>query len=162
VPTVFVSDGRLGKLLLHRVVQASDVDGVELAAKLFYVSAAESFHAAAATEEVVYGAGARLLIHQNVLSLQQPERFGFDEGFPEPRLGADRAVTLAGALGQVELAFEADRATMGTAVIGLFHSPSPRCPSDMGASRNGGIIDSSQSARSNTALPGGDEVRGGW
>jgi hypothetical protein len=70
---------------------------------------------------VVYDVGTKLVVHQNVLSLQQPERVGFDDGFPEPRLGADRAVALAGALGQIELAFEADRAAVATAMIGLFH-----------------------------------------
>jgi hypothetical protein len=106
VPTVFVSDGRLGELLVHRVVQASDVDGVELAAEFFHVSATARFHAAAATEEVVYGVGAELVVRQNILSPQQPKRVGFDEGFPEPRLGADRTVALAGAslaIGQLRL-----------------------------------------------------------
>src|SRR5215210_8353420 len=76
-------------------------------------------------------------------------------GFPEPRLGADRAVALAGALGQIELAFEAHRAPAAAAVIGLFHSFSPRCSSGIGASRNSPIIATSQSARSKTAKPGG-------
>src|SRR5829696_8367944 len=124
-----------------RVVQASDVDGVELAAEFFHVCAAEGLHAAAATEEVVYGVGAELIVRQNVPSPQQPERVGFDDSFPEPRLGADRAVAPAGALGQIELAFEADLAAVAAAVIGLFHSPSPRCPSSMGASRNSPIIE---------------------
>ena len=58
------------------------------------------------------------------LSLQQPERFGFDNSFLDPHLGVDRAVALAGVLGQIELAFEADRAAVATAVIGLLHSSS--------------------------------------
>src|SRR5919107_1769783 len=81
--------------------------------------------------------------------------FGFDDGFPEPHLGAHRAVAPAGALGQSELAFKAERAAVATAAIGLFHSPPPRCPSGMGASKNGTIIDCSQSARSKTPLPAG-------
>ena len=53
VPTVFVSDGRLGELLVYRVVQESDVDGIDLAAQSFRVSAADCFHNAVATEEVI-------------------------------------------------------------------------------------------------------------
>jgi hypothetical protein len=51
------------------------------------------------------GIGDERVVRLNVLSLQQPERVGFDDRFPEPRLGADRAVALAGALGQIEIAF---------------------------------------------------------
>ncbi len=72
VPTVFVSDGCLGELLIRRVVQASDVESVELATQFFHISPAESLHAAVAAEEVVYGIGAELVVRQNVLSLQQP------------------------------------------------------------------------------------------
>src|SRR5215212_1862633 len=50
-------------------------------AEFFHVCAAESFHAAAATEEVVYGVGTKLVIRQNVPSLQQPERGGLTKAF---------------------------------------------------------------------------------
>jgi hypothetical protein len=70
VPTVFVGDGRLGDLLVNCIVQASDVDSVELTAEFFHVSAAEGFYASAAAETVVYGIAAELVVHQSVLSLQ--------------------------------------------------------------------------------------------
>jgi len=60
----------LGELLVHRIVQASDVDCVEFTAECFHVSAAESLHAAAAAEEVMYGASAEPVDRQSIFSLQ--------------------------------------------------------------------------------------------
>jgi hypothetical protein len=70
VPAVFVSDGCLGEFLAGRVVQAGNVDGVELATQFFHVSAAEGFHSAAAAEEVMYGPSAEPVVRQSIFSLQ--------------------------------------------------------------------------------------------
>ena len=112
VPPVFVADWRFCQLLARSVVQACDVDCVKVATEHIQVASPERLDTATAAEEVVYGVAAELIVRQSVLSLQQPERIGFDDGFPVPRLGADRAVALARTLGQVDLTFEAD----GTAV----------------------------------------------
>src|SRR6266852_1492385 len=120
VPTVFEADRRFHQLLGRGVVEACDVDRVEVA-ELVQMASAKRLDAAAAAEVVADGVAAELVSRQSVLSLQQPERPGFDDRFPEPRLGADRAVALARTLGQVDVGFETDRAAVTASCICPLH-----------------------------------------
>ena len=81
------------------IIKACNVDCVKVATDHIQVASPERLDTAMARDEVVYGVAAELIVRQNALSLQQPERVGFDDGFPVPRLGADRAVALARTLG---------------------------------------------------------------
>lgn len=76
---------------------------------------------AVAAEEVMDSVATELVVRQSVLTLQQPERVGFNNGLPEPRLGTDRAIALARTLGQVDFTFEADTPAMTASSIWLLH-----------------------------------------
>lgn len=76
------------ELLGRGVVQACDVDSVEVA-EHFQVPSPERLDTAAAAEVVVNGVTAELVICESILSLQQPKRVSFDDGLPEPRLVID-------------------------------------------------------------------------
>src|SRR5581483_6430005 len=70
---------------------------------------------------MVGAVAAELIIADIVDSGNQPKRVRLDEDAPVARLGADRAVALAGALGKVDIGLVAHRAAMAAAVIGLQH-----------------------------------------
>src|SRR5688572_24722726 len=120
VLAVLILERRGRKLSRRRVIEAGEVDPVELA-QLFGLAMAERLDAAAAAEHVADDAAAELVLRHGVGALQQPEGVGLDDRLPEPALGADRAVALAGALREVDVAGEADGAAMAAAVIGLVH-----------------------------------------
>src|SRR5689334_20433562 len=86
------------------------------------MSTAERLGAAGPAEQVMDRAAAELIVGEMILALQQPQGRCLDQRLPEALLGADRAVALAGALGEVEIAFEPHRAAMAAAVIGLRHA----------------------------------------
>src|SRR5688572_2891280 len=126
VPAVLVLHRCAGQLLGGCIVEARDIHRIERAAQLLDVGVAERLGAALLAEPVVDGVAAELVVRQRLLALLEPERRRHHDRLPEAILAAGRAVALAGALGEVDLAGEADRAAMAAAMIGLLHGQ--RCP----------------------------------
>jgi hypothetical protein len=85
------------------------------------VASAKWLDTTAFAEKVVYDFTTKLVIRQGISTLQQPERVGFYDGFPKPRLSTNRTIALARALGQVDFTFEADTDTVAAAFVCLLH-----------------------------------------
>jgi hypothetical protein len=64
---------------------------------------------------------AELVIAERVLARQEPESLWFYDGAPVARLRADRAITLARALGEIDIRLVANGAAVATTPIGLLH-----------------------------------------
>ena len=64
---------------------------------------------------------AELVVRELVGAGEQAKRFGLDDDPPPARLGADRAVALAGPGRQVDLGLEANVAAVAASGIGLGH-----------------------------------------
>ncbi|MCY1383514.1 hypothetical protein D9M69_716490 [compost metagenome] len=84
---------------------------------------------------------AELVVGKLLLACQEAKRLGLDDDGPASGLGADGAVASAGAGGEVDVGFEADRAAVATARVGLEHEDSlvkNGTPSGAGAILPGG------------------------
>src|SRR3984893_670763 len=113
---------RLGRhLLRRRTVQAGDIDGIKDAAQRLHIALAERLDAAAPAERMAYGTAAEAIIGQRILALQQPECILPGDGFPEPTLGAHRAIAATRTLGWIDLAFKTHGAAMAAASVGVLH-----------------------------------------
>src|SRR4249919_234993 len=101
------------------IVEAGHLHGDVRAAGFGDVAAAEGTYATGPAEQPVRAVGAELVVRQRGLVGKQAERLGLGHDGPVARLGADRAIALAGALAEIEVGFEADGAAMATSVVGL-------------------------------------------
>jgi hypothetical protein len=114
-----VTDRRLVELGRVEVVEAGELDRDEGAADLGHVAAAERVDAAGATKQVVALHLVEPVVGQFVLAGEQAEGVGLDQHRPVADLGAEAAVALAGAGGEIDVGLEADRAAVAAAVVGL-------------------------------------------
>jgi hypothetical protein len=119
---VLVVNRRIYELIRGDVVEAGDIDSVELTAELIQVAASEWFNTASAAKEVLYRFAAEKIFGQGFFALQKPKCLAAGNGFPESVFRTKRAIALARTVGQVEIAFEADSAAVTAAVVGLFHA----------------------------------------
>ena len=97
MPAILESHRRFRQFPSRDIVDASEIDGVELA-QAFDICIAECLHPAIPAEMMMNAFAPELIVRQLALSLNQPECIWFDDGLPEPALAADRAIALARAL----------------------------------------------------------------
>src|SRR5262245_58970651 len=83
---------------------------------------------------VILAALAESVLAGGVVPGQQPERVGLDADRPVAHLPAVAAVALAGALREIEIRLEANRATVTASSIGLDHH-GKQLPSFRGAAK---------------------------
>src|SRR5262245_6042673 len=123
IAAVEILHGRVRKLGCVDFVETGDVDRVEVAADRLHVTAAERPYAAMLAEQVVCAATAELVIGKVLLARKHSHVRRLGERRPEPSLGTDRAVALAGADRKIEIGFKPDLAAMAASFVCLFHSP---------------------------------------
>src|SRR5262245_48450668 len=107
VAPIGVAHGGACELPNVHIVEASNINGVKVAAEDIEVAAAEGVHAAVTAEQVVHAVGAELVVRERCLIRQQAERLGLEHDAPVAGLGANRAIALAGARAEVDLRLEA-------------------------------------------------------
>src|SRR5262245_31773575 len=103
VPAVFVAHRCRSQFLVGRV-EAREIDGEEFAAELRHAGPAERLDAAMPTEQVMNDVPAELILRQGIGTVLQPEEVRHDDRLPEAALAADRAVALAGAPVEIQVA----------------------------------------------------------
>src|SRR5690606_24018400 len=106
VAAVREAHGHVRELLVADVVERRDVDRDEVAADLLDVAGAERPHAAVLAEQVMTALRRELVVGERVLTREQPEVGGLDDGVPRARPAADRAVALARARREIEVDLE--------------------------------------------------------
>jgi hypothetical protein len=110
---------RAGEFADIRVVEARNIDRVEISAENIEVAATERANPTMLAEKVVHAVGAELVVRQSVLARDHPKRVGFDDDAPISRLAADGAVALTRAGAQIDVGFVSDFAAMAACSIGL-------------------------------------------
>lgn len=104
------------------VVEGGEIDGDEIAAELLHVAPHEGADAAVPAEGVVnQGAGPNSIVGERILSSQEPEGLGADDGAPMAGLPADRAVALSRTGREIERRLVAYPAAVAAPPIGLLH-----------------------------------------
>src|SRR6185436_8764910 len=121
VATVGEAHGRRGQLGGVGIVEAGELHRNVFAADFRDVAAFERTHTAVFAEQVLPLFAAEAVVAQCIGARQETEGVGFDERTPVADLGAEAAITFAGALRQVDVGFEANCTAVTAAVIGLFH-----------------------------------------
>jgi hypothetical protein len=119
---VFELYRHLSQLFRRDVIEACDVDSVEIAAQCLQMTLAERLDAAMLTEEMANGPAGELVLGQGLGAFHEPEGTGLDDRLPESAFAANGAVALAGAFGQIQLALEADCAAVAAASILFVHA----------------------------------------
>src|SRR6185503_3190693 len=121
VATVHIAHGGGGKLGGIEIVEAGEVDGIVGAADRLDIAIAEGSEAAGGAEAVMRAHGAKLVVGEVGFAGDQPEGLGLDDGAPVSPLGADRAVALPGAGGEVKVDLEPHLAAVAASVKSLHH-----------------------------------------
>src|SRR3982074_2011268 len=104
VTAIHVFDRRLAELRRVEIVETGEVHRIIGAADLLDVAVTERRDAAGLAEPVMAALGAELIVGQLAFAREQSKRLRLDDGAPVAPLSADRAVALARAGAQVEVA----------------------------------------------------------
>jgi len=73
---------RIGKFCVTRIIQAGDVDGIEVSTNFLDVAAPERPHPTVLAKQVMDAASAKLIVTQVSLACEQTKGFGFDSHTP--------------------------------------------------------------------------------
>src|SRR5215470_7796667 len=119
VASVRITNGSSNQFGGVDVIEAGQIDGVEITAEKIEMPAPERAHAAMLAEQVVHAVAAELVIRERVFARQQPECIRLDDHAPLPRLGADRAIALGAAGAEIQVCFAAHLAAMTAGLVGL-------------------------------------------
>jgi hypothetical protein len=111
----------LGRGRRVEVVQAGQVDAVEVASQHIEISVAKRLYAAVSAEPMVPGHSDELVVRQLILAGEQAKGVRLDDSAPSPGLSTERAVALGRALTQIDIHFITNCSAVATSYVCVLH-----------------------------------------
>src|SRR5688572_3899820 len=89
IASIKILNRRIGEFLGIHIIEAAELDRVEIPANRIDVPAHEGSHPAAPAKQMVHAVGAELIVSQIGIASEQTKCIRFENCAPKPCLGAD-------------------------------------------------------------------------